>query len=69
MTLFCAEMIGPLMGAQGYQRFLFSMPIAGQSIALHAVPAYRDSAYLPSQLIQLHFRPLSSLLNGGEILY
>ena len=38
-----AEMKAPLVGAQGYHRFPFSKPVVGQSIALHAVPAYGAS--------------------------
>ena len=34
------------MGAQGYQRFPLSKPVAGQNIALHATPA--DRASVPS---------------------
>ena len=33
----------PLVGAQGYQSFPLSKPVAGQHIALHAVLAYRAS--------------------------
>ena len=33
----------PLVGAQGYQRFLLSKPVVGQNIALHAAPADRAS--------------------------
>ena len=37
-----------LVGAQGYQRFPLSKPVIGQTIALHAVCAYRASTYLVS---------------------
>ena len=43
-------------------------PVVGQSIALHAVPAYTGllpTQFLPSRLIQLHFFPICSILNGG----
>ena len=39
-----------LLGAQGYQRFPLSKPVAGWSIALHDVPAYMASSYLVSQV-------------------
>ena len=38
----------PLVGAQGYQMFPLSKPVVGQNIALHAVPAYGASIYIPS---------------------
>ena len=34
------------VGAWGYQRFPFSLPVVGQNIALGAVDAYR--AYIPT---------------------
>ena len=52
----------PLVGALGYQRFPLSKPGEHQNIALHAVPADRNSTYLISsfRIIQLHF-PLNLL--------
>ena len=32
-----------VVGAQGYQRFPLSKPVAGQNMAVGAVPAYRAS--------------------------
>ena len=36
----------PLVGAHGYHRFPLSKPVVGPNIALHAVSAYRATAYL-----------------------
>ena len=43
-----AEIKGPLVGAQGYQRFPLSKPAVGWNVGLHAVPVYRASTYLVS---------------------
>ena len=41
-----AEIKGPVDGSPGLSKVLFSKPVVGQSITLHAVPAYRVSNYL-----------------------
>ena len=44
-----AEIKGPPGGNPGLSKVpSFSKPIVGEKIALHAVPAYRDSTYLVS---------------------
>ena len=43
-----AEIKGPLVGTQGYQRFPISKPVVGHSVALRAVSVYMTSTYLVS---------------------
>ena len=56
-----------LVGSEGCQRFPFSKPVVGQSIALHAVPAYRASTYVLSAFPahSTYFLQISSIRNDG----
>ena len=59
----------PLVGSEGCQRFPFSKPVVGQSIALHAVPAYRASTYVLSAFParSTYFLKISSIRNGENL--